>query len=736
MDNMQNVDKMEELTKPEMVTPKGFQTVAQIKSFEILPGGVVKPQFVNVIGFVMDHQPPIKTKGTDFKCSFQIKDYSSRFERFGLRMSVFSTEDKMPRIQKPRDAVLIRSAKVQLRNGEIQLLSHFSTEYHILCAEDIPKAIFPVTKASWISTPPARCRRPEPIETKYVVWSNQHLDEVEFPGTQEFQEKAKKALQVRDKFSLLKDVKDGSFHDIIGEVRKIYGANNDMVTVYFTDYTAHSKFYNYTLPGLSSVVTEGRDGDEYGYIKAKPKDEAKEWKGPFGKMTIQLTLFDAHAMFIREENIKEGQWLRLTNVQFKLGNAGLIEGKLRGDRGASDGKVQVEIMKTSEDPQNNDPRWKDCLRRKRDWTQKHEKERKRLQEEISGAGTKRKAEGQSSGKNSKARRKESRAKAGAKSASSETKAVKGLDLNENVMLHPALTARDIMPLSSILQRTSPISSDPKFAGINTPFENNTYKANLRVVDYLPHDIADFAVGRKISEFDVLSDYSGDEDDDPTEDMQSFREGKGYVERKWEWFFSLVVEDANPDASKERAILRVENYDAQMLLNLQDDACNLRTNPGMLRDVKETLFRLWGDLEEQKSALLLQKARKKSEIEKVAPEASRAPDSDSEDEGNDLRKTNHSLPVDSDDEAGDLTRQKKPKGSKKPVVLGETDANIEVNKKAEQVEIPQELKPKNKPFQCYIKEYGIKVKEDDPLKANAGHGKKWLRVFGLYYTIIR
>lgn len=129
-----------------------------------------------------------------------------------------------------------------------------------------------------------------------------------------------------------------------------------------------------------------------------------------------------------------------------------------------------------------------------------------------------------------------------------------------------------MPLSRILQRTSPISSDPKFAGINAPFENNTYKANLRVVDYLPHNIVDFAVGRKISEFDVLSDYSGDEDDDPKEDMQSFHEGKGYVERKWEWFFSLVVEDANQDASKERAILRVENYDAQMLLNLQGDAC--------------------------------------------------------------------------------------------------------------------------------------------------------------------
>lgn len=157
---------------------------------------------------------------------------------------------------------------------------------------------------------------------------------------------------------------------------------------------------------------------------------------------------------------------------------------------------------------------------------------------------------------------------------------------------------------------------------------------------------------------------------------------------------------------------------------------------MLRDVKETLFKLWGDLEEQKSALLLQKARKKSETAKVAPEASRAPDSESEDEGNDLGKANHSLPVDSEDEAGDLTRQGQIKGSQRPAVLEETNADIEVEKKAEQVETPQEIKPKNKPFQCYIKEYGIKVKEEDPLKANAGNGKRWLRVFGLCSTIIR
>ncbi|ESZ94872.1 hypothetical protein SBOR_4748 [Sclerotinia borealis F-4128] len=718
----------------EMALPYGFDTVEYIKGIEILPNGNLKKQFVHVIGFVMDYQPPIKTRGTDSKCSFQIKDYSSRFEKYGLRMSVFASEDKMPRIHNPKDAVLIRNAKAHLRMGEIQLISHKTTEFHILRAANIPKAIFPIINASWISTPPARCRRPEPIETKYVIWANQHLDELALPNTQEFQEKADKAMNVRDKYCLLKDVKEGSFHDIIGEVRKIYGAGFDMVTVYLTDYTAHPQFYNYTLPELSDVATEGRDGDDYGYIKAKSKDEAKDWKGPFGKMTIQLTLWDNHAEFVRDK-VKEGQWLRLTNVQFIYGKANLLEGKLRGDRGAFAGKVQVEILKLSEDPQNNDPRWTAGVQRKFDWTKKHKIHRQKFQEEITRTKKKRKADEQTSGKNSKARRKEARANPDAKVSAIETKVTKIFDLNDNVILHPPRHEKAVVPLSTILQR-KPLSSDPKYEGIFLPFENKHYKVNVRVVDYYPPNIIDFAVGSKISEFDMLPDYSGDEDVGPEEDMQSYREGKGFVPRKWEWRFALVVEDANPDAPRDRVTLIVGNYDAQTLLNIKDDASNLRENPEMFNNVKETLFKLWGDLEEQKSAMLLQKAQGgKSQNEKVLPEAPSTTDSESDDELDDPRQTNNCLPQDTDEENEKLFRQKKEEKPKK-AALAQTGENSKGNEGGEKETSPLAIKPKNKPFECCIKQYGIKLPEEDPEKADAGEGKRWQRVFGLCGTLIK
>jgi protection of telomeres protein 1 len=40
---------------------------------------------------------------------------------------------------------------------------------------------------------------------------------------------------------------------------------------------------------------------------------------------------------------------------------------------------------------------------------------------------------------------------------------------------------------------------------------------------------------------------------------------------------------------------------------------------------------------------------------------------------------------------------------------------------------------NRPFSCCIRQYGIKVRENDPCQANAGDGKRWQRLFGMFGT---
>jgi protection-of-telomeres protein 1 len=313
--------------------------------------------------------------------------------------------------------------------GGISLLANVNTEFHILPKDSIPRELLGgAVRPPWQNYPRSGSHRPTAAETSYVVWSYNHIDELYLPSVGEFQARAQQAMNVREKFTLLKDAKPDTFHDILGEVIKIFDGSG-MLTVYLSDYTANSLFYNYIWGGGGPVET--RDGDEYGYIPSKPKSD-KDWPGPFGKMTIQLTIFDGHADVIRDQ-VKVNQWLLLKNVQFKYGRmGGCLEGVLRGDREAFEGKVQVQIMEPSEEPEGNNARWKEAVRRKREWWKKFEKQKQDILNEAVGLGDKRKCGVEVVKKNAKQRRKELRA-AGDKASNSGTKLAEPLDLNENSM---------------------------------------------------------------------------------------------------------------------------------------------------------------------------------------------------------------------------------------------------------------------------------------------------------------
>ena len=74
------------------------------------------------------------------------------------------------------------------------------------------------------------------------------------------------------------------------------------------------------------------------------------------------------------------------------------------------------------------------------------------------------------------------------------------------------------------------------------------------------------MGRRKTDFDLLSDYSGGEETDIEADQQAYRNGKGFA-KVYEWRFALQVEDASPAAKKERMWLLVDNPSGQALLSL-------------------------------------------------------------------------------------------------------------------------------------------------------------------------
>ncbi|KAF4622796.1 hypothetical protein G7Y89_g14229 [Cudoniella acicularis] len=697
--------------------PPGFKTIKEIQNASNQE--IERESFVNVIGFVKDFQVPMQTRGSG-------KSPILEDESHGVKLTVFWALDKMPKINGSSDAVLVRKARLQMRMGAVQLKAHFTTEFHVMHAAEIPRDPSNLASASWHSYPPTRWKPPNSEETAYIASANASVGSLCLPSTMEFQEKTLQSMNVRGKFSLLKDVQAGRFYDILGEVIRVHegGAGT---SVYLSDYTANSNFYNYEWAEVQDSA-EGRNGDEYGYRKKKLQ-KGQAWPGPYGKLTIQLTLYDGHAHFISKCD-RVGQWVLLRNVKIDYGKmGGQLEGFLRGDRNAFEGKVQVEVVGKAEGTEQNDPRWIEAVHRKGEWRKKFKKQRQAIADEEADSGDKRKRGGEESKTNSKKRRKEKRAAAEKKAAELEGKKAKRLDLNENIRCaHPD---QPIVSLAEILEpRKLMQDGDDQRA---SPFTLCKYRANVRVVDYFPHRLEDFAVGHRARDLDILSDYSGGEDTDLEEERRIFKSGGGFAKNSWEWRFALQVEDANAIDMKHRMWLMVDNHTAQGLLGLEDDATSLRRDKQLLSQLREQLFKLWGDLEERKSNQLVLEERKADIPASTMAtavswsssplRAGEQPDADDSD-------------VENAQSYGRTSGTRQSGGS----VLKERDTNVKltVNQVAAGKTSPgpdSTMAPKNKPFTCCIKQYGTKVDEADRTKADAGDGKRWQRMFGIFDTQI-
>lgn len=187
---------------------------------------------------------------------------------------------------------------------------------------------------------------------------------------------------------------------------------SDRTTVYLTDYTSNKNFYNHVMPGLNPTL-EGRDGDDFGYSNPKlihNSNKKNEWNGPYGKMSVQLTAFDDHSERFRD-HVKIGNWVKLLNVHFECPKTGgCLEAKLRTDRRAHPGKVQVEVLSPPENKDDMDFLWKNALRRKRDYQETVRKQKRELEQEIEEVTGKRKRDDSEEPvkMNGKLRRKEKR----------------------------------------------------------------------------------------------------------------------------------------------------------------------------------------------------------------------------------------------------------------------------------------------------------------------------------------
>jgi protection-of-telomeres protein 1 len=319
---------------------------------------------------------------------------------------------------------------VQKNMGFISLITSKTpiTEIHILKASDIPRDMSNSTHLPWKSTSPFpknSYNLPSSAEMIYAIWAFGKADEMYLPTDQEFQERTIRAMNMKDKFSLLKDVRAGQsnqYYDLIGQVVKVFETSQGYVDIQFSDYTSNSQFYEHVC---EEHTADYKNCDPYVYGNKVPdRPDSHAWQGPYGKFTITITLFDENA--VRATTMEVNEWYLLRNVKICKRESGTLEGKMHGDGG----KVLVEALDTTKGSAQIDPRLLEAIKRKRDYWQTFDK--KKLQKPHQVAGKKRNStENGSPVLNAKGRRKRARAAGEKKAAEKDSKANQALGLNEH-----------------------------------------------------------------------------------------------------------------------------------------------------------------------------------------------------------------------------------------------------------------------------------------------------------------
>ncbi|KAI9816899.1 MAG: hypothetical protein M1827_001544 [Pycnora praestabilis] len=524
---------------------------------------------VNIIGVVNDFMPPCRSRGSDYVCTFTIHDTNEQGYYSDLKIRFFNkSEDGLPTIQGTGDIMMLQRLKARR------------------LTDSIPKTTTTNVKPKYLSV--KGTHPPKPQEIAYAIELCNAQDRRQFTVPLELdlikQTATTLVASPREKFSLVKDVQIDKFYDIIGQVVKAY-SDNGRLEVYVTDYTSNNLLYNYEW-GRGGSDSAAREGDEFGYVPRKDN----KWPGPYGKMTLQVSLWTPHAYWA-EHNVKVDDYVLLRNLRIKLSPDARLEGALHTDK-VSPERIDVSVLKSQDDD-----RVKEVLRRKRDYWKKAEMEQGRFLSDVS-VEKRRLDEGevaQPKGKNKRRKKQQRQEEIKKNTETVQTRTSDKHALNKHIRSnYLGKPTSSIIDILNSERREVTTSTGVKHV---LPFQNACYRASVRVVDFYPSELEDFAVPCKINEYDALSD-SGNGSSDSEVNIEC----RG--DMRWEWRFYLLVEDDHTPKgiatghNRERVKILVADHDAEMLLKM--NAENLRKNPTALAELKEKLFILWGDLEERKS----------------------------------------------------------------------------------------------------------------------------------------
>lgn len=332
---------------------------------------------VNIIGVVTDVIPPTKSRGTDYMCTFTLADASFSD---GLHVRFFRPEmESLPKVKGTGDVVILRSIKIQSYRGMTIGLAKWTTTWLVYSADSIPQQA--PSKFSQIKY--EKDPRASPLSTAEILYAISLCNSqdrstfrtiintsVKEPNNRVSEATPVIPPQRREKFSLIKDVQIDNFYDLVGQVVKIYPSNG-CAELSITDYTSNQLLYNYEW-GVAGGE-DSREGDEFNYISRN--SVKKKWPGPFGRMTLMVTLWPPHSYYAQTD-VKEQDFVLLRNVRIRYSRDAKVEGSMHTDHKYTD-RVDVSILKD-----HRDDRVKNVLRRKLEYSKKFKAQSEQFIEDV------------------------------------------------------------------------------------------------------------------------------------------------------------------------------------------------------------------------------------------------------------------------------------------------------------------------------------------------------------------
>lgn len=526
-----------------MQLPTGFTAIKDATSVA---------ESVNLIGVLISYDGPKPSRGIDHVLAFTIQDDFTSGSVGGdtsISGRIFKPANKFPKIAGPGDVLIIRKAKLTQWNGRMECISNRGlTSITVFPSNMIPvpdlSHAYQAGSQNLLCDSSSGAPQPTISEQMAVI----HLKHASSGSSRQVQQHAATVIsksRTMERDCLIKDLQLATFADVRAQIVNIYRyPMGGQVDLKVTDYTPNESLFYYPDPEK-----------EGGFVADR------HWKGPYGCMTLNVTLYEKNANWA-SVNLSVGDYVFIRNMKVKLSNRNTLEGVVHQDR-LNPNKVDIRLLNNPSDIAEIKQR-QDEYERKRGGATAFERLQSGPERASVSATRNRKLE------KKKRQREEKEAElAEIEKRSREWEVARsGLNANGKLVTASLFVPADPPTVRSAfgdmkLSTISEILHNPhlqvrtleRSTPYTLPFVNCRYRCRVRVVDVFPPKLELFAHATSDPNWNRHAKNPHPQGDVPKE--------------RWEWGFVLLLEDAEVprDTVSEKLRVVVNNSAAQYLLKM-------------------------------------------------------------------------------------------------------------------------------------------------------------------------